>query len=152
MHHAGRESEFERALALNPNFIDYRYARALTFVGKPARAIEVLQACSRLDRFQSNLPDFTGFMGVANYALKSYGEAVRLLRECTLRVPNSQWPHTWLAAQLGRLEEARAEAAEVLRINPAFTIESWKHQVFFRAPKDAEHLIDGLRKAGLPEG
>ena len=54
-------------------------------------------------------------------------------------------------AQLGQVEEARGEAAEVLRINPAFTIESWKRTAPFKDPKDLEHLIDGLRKAGLPE-
>ena len=43
--------EFEQAFALNPNFIDYRYARALVFVGEPARAIEVLEAIISLDQF-----------------------------------------------------------------------------------------------------
>jgi adenylate cyclase len=54
-------------------------------------------------------------------------------------------------AQAGQLEEARAEAAEVLRINPAFTIEGFKRLVVFKDPKDTEHRLDGLRKAGLPE-
>ncbi len=54
-------------------------------------------------------------------------------------------------AQLGKLEEARKEAAEVLRIYPGFTIESWQRIAPYRDPKDAEHFIDGLRKAGLPE-
>jgi hypothetical protein len=40
---------------------------------------------------------------------------------------------------------------EVLRINPGFTIESWKRLVVFKATKEAEHILDGLRKAGLPE-
>jgi adenylate cyclase len=65
-------------------------------------------------------------MGLANYMLKRYGEAVRWLRECALRLPNLQWTHLHLAsayAQSGQLEEARKEAAEVLRINPGFTIE-----------------------------
>jgi len=39
----------------------------------------------------------------------------------------------------------------VLRINPAFTIECWKRLVVNKAPKDLEHRLDGLRKAGLPE-
>jgi hypothetical protein len=39
----------------------------------------------------------------------------------------------------------------VLRINPAFTIASWKHMAIYKDPKDAEHILDGLRKAGLPE-
>jgi adenylate cyclase len=107
----------------------------------------------RLDPFA---PPFlsSGCMGVGKFMLKRYGEAVRWLRECTLCMPNVQWPHAWLAAgyaRLGQLEEAGAEAADVLRINPSFTIESWKCTTPFKDPKDLEHLIDGLRKAGLPQ-
>jgi adenylate cyclase len=86
--------------------------------------------------------------------LKRYGEAVRLLRECASRLPNLQWTHVWLAgayAHAGQLEEARKEAAGVLRINPDFTIESWKRLLVHKDPKDAEHRLDGLRNAGLPE-
>ena len=69
-------------------------------------------------------------------------------------LPNLQWPHLWLAAayaQSGQLEEARKEAAEVLRINPGFTIESWKRLAVFKNSKDVQYRLDGLRKAGLPE-
>jgi hypothetical protein len=52
---------------------------------------------------------------------------------------------------LGQLEEARAEVAEVLRIDPGFTIELSKRFTIFKDPKDVEHRIDGLGKAGLPE-
>ncbi|SRR6266446_142598 len=148
--------EFERAFQLNPNYIDYRYARALTFAGEHARAIEVLEANIRLDAFQP-LSDAFAFMGCAsfaNYMLKRYGDAVRLARECTSRLPNLQWPHLSLAAayaQSEQFEEARAEAAEALRINPGFTIERWKRLAVYKDPKDVEHRIDGLRKAGLPE-
>jgi adenylate cyclase len=151
--HDAALAEFERAFALNPNFIDYRYARALTFVGKPARAIDVLRANMRLDPFQPLIYG-TGCLGVANYSLKRYGEAVRLFRECALRLPNLQWPHHWLAsayAQLGQLEEAGQAAAEVLRVNPGFTIERYKPLAVYKNPKDVEHRLDGLRKAGLPE-
>jgi adenylate cyclase len=146
-------AEFERALALNPNFVDHRYAQVLICAGEPARAIEALASSLRLDPFP--WPHAFGQMGLANYMLKRYGEAVHFLRECTSRLPNLQWPHLWLAsayAQLGQLEEARNEAAEVLRINPGFTIASWKRLcVVYKDPKDAEHRIDGARKAGLPE-
>jgi adenylate cyclase len=152
--HDAAIAEFERALALNPNFTDYRYAAVLAFAGEPARAIEVLEANIRLDPFQSNVPGFMGVKAWANYMLKHYGEAVRLFLECMLRLPNAVGPCAGLAAacaQLGRLEEARKEAAEVLRIYPGFTIESWKRTLPWRDPKDAEHVVDGLRKAGLPE-
>ncbi len=86
---------------------------------------------------------------------KRYGDAVHWCRECISRQPITQWPHVTLAcayAQSGQLEEARAAAAEVLRINPGFTIESYKRLlVVHKYPKDAEHILDGLRKSGLPE-
>jgi hypothetical protein len=46
-------------------------------------------------------------------------------------MPSDQWSHVWLAsayAQSGQLDQARVEAAEVLRINPGFTIESAKRR------------------------
>jgi adenylate cyclase len=144
--------EFERAFALNPNFIDYRFAVALLFAGEPERALDVLEASVRLDPFQP--PQALGHTSVANYMLKRYGEAVRLMRECASRLPNLQWPHLSLAAayaQAGQLQEARAEAAEVLRINPAFTIQSLKPILVYKNLEDLEHRIDGLRKAGLPK-
>jgi adenylate cyclase len=144
--------EFERAFALNPNFTDHRYALALVHVGEPARAIEVLEAIIRLDPFP---PSQTfGQMGFANYMLKRYGDAVHWCREQISRQPIAHWPYVELAcayAQLGQLEEARAAAAEVLRINSGFTIESAKRILVYKDPKDLEHYIDGMRKAGLPE-
>jgi adenylate cyclase len=51
-------------------------------------------------------------------------------------------------SESGRLEDARAEAEEVLRINPKFSIEKWG-----KAAKGAnkEQFVAALRKAGLPE-
>jgi adenylate cyclase len=115
--------------------------------------MEVLQANIRLDPFQPLIFSL-GAMGMANYMLRRHGEAVRLFRECASRLPNLQMSHLWLAtayAQSEQLEEARVEAAEVLRINPAFTIESLKPFFVYKDPKDTEHRIDGYRKAGLPE-
>jgi adenylate cyclase len=64
-------------------------------------------------------------------------------------------PVAWLAAtyaQLGRLEEARAEAAEVLRLQPNYTIAGMTRPIAaFKDPKDDKHFFDALRKAGLPE-
>jgi len=55
-------------------------------------------------------------------------------------------------AQMGKLEEARAAVAEVMRIEPNYTIggTSWA-LVTFKNPDDDQYYFDGLRKAGLPE-
>jgi hypothetical protein len=54
-------------------------------------------------------------------------------------------------AQLGQLEKARKEDAEVLPINPGFTIHGYKPILLYKDPKDVEHRLDGMRKAGPPE-
>src|SRR5579864_3103061 len=143
--HDAAIAEFERGFALNPNFIDNRFGFVLVCAGEPARAIEVLKGNLRLDPFMP--PIFSlGNMGLADYMLKRYGEAVRLFRECASCLPDLQAPHIWLAsayAQSGQPEEASAEAAEVLRINPEFTIEQWRRFNLCKNPDDAEHRIDG---------
>jgi adenylate cyclase len=145
-------AEFERVTALNPNHTDWRFATALVFAGEPARAIQVVDALIRLDPFYPPLAPH--WLGLAQYMLKQYSEALLLLRECAARAPNFRPVHAWLAAtyaQLGRLDEARAEGAEVLRIDPDFTIERMKRVMAFKYAKDAEHYFNGLGKAGLPE-
>jgi adenylate cyclase len=49
------------------------------------------------------------------------------------------------------LDDARAEAAEVVRVNPKYTIGAQKLVSILKRGDDSDHLIDGLRKAGLPE-
>jgi adenylate cyclase len=61
----------------------------------------------------------------------------------------------WLAATYarpGRPEQARAEVAEVLRIQPSFTISGTARWTMpFKSAQDGEHLFEGLRMAGVPE-
>jgi adenylate cyclase len=86
--------------------------------------------------------------------LKRYTDALPLLRECVSRSPNYRAGRTWLAAtyaQLGQLEEARGQAAEVLRLDPKFTICKLRKLAGFKHARDAEHYFDALRKSGMPE-
>jgi len=77
------------------------------------------------------------------------------LQECVSRAPDLRTGHLWLAAthaQFGKMAEARVEAAEVLRIEPTWSNKDTGTRIYvFRRPEDAEHLLDGLRKAGLPD-
>jgi len=49
--------------------------------------------------------------------------------------------------ELGRKEEARAHAAEVLGINPKFSLEYLRKP--FKYHTDFERFLEALRKAGL---
>ena len=151
--HEQSVAEFEKAIALNPNFTDWRFGTTLIRAGEPARAIQVVETHMRYDPFY--VPSVSGALGLARYMLKEYSEALPPLRELTSRAPNMSLGHVWLAAnlaQLGQLDEAGAEAAEVLRIDPKFTIDGTSRRLFlYKRAEDAEHIFDGLRKAGLPE-
>jgi tetratricopeptide (TPR) repeat protein len=66
--------------------------------------------------------------------------------------PNFAPAHLNLAicyAELDRLEEAGAEMAEALRLNPNFSLEVAKQNLPYKNPADLERLLESLRKAGL---
>jgi adenylate cyclase len=139
-------------MALNPNFMDWRFAEVLVLAGEPERAITAANRHMRLDPFY--VPLAPGWLGLAYYLLKQHSQALAPLRECATRTPNIRFGHLCLAAayaQLGKLDEARAEAAEVLRIDPKWTISKGARLLPFKRPEDGEHFFDGLRKAGLPD-
>ncbi len=69
-------------------------------------------------------------------------------------IPTSSTAHLHLAAayaQLGRMEEAKAEAAEALRIDPGFSVQRVAQRLPFKDAAALARLVDGMRKAGLPE-
>jgi len=151
--HEAAVAEFERAILLNPNFTNWRFPLTLVLAGEPARAIEALAAHMRLDPFYE--PYAPGLMGFACYMLERYAEALPHLRECVSRAPNMRLGRLWLAAthvRLGEIAQARAEAAEALRIDPAYTIDGAARLFLpFKRPDDARHFFDSLRKAGIPQ-
>ena len=76
----------------------------------------------------------------------------RHIRKAIHREPNNIFAHLNLAGtyiMMGREKEARAEAAEVLRINPKFTLEFWAKVLPYKDRSVTDNLISVLRKAGL---
>jgi adenylate cyclase len=66
--------------------------------------------------------------------------------------PNHAAAHRQLAAcyaEVGRLEEARAEVAEVLRLNPNYSLEWVRQNMPYKDPAMMERHLAALRKAGL---
>jgi len=81
-----------------------------------------------------------------------FEEAVRHIRKHFSFQPNNIWPHLMLAAtysKMGREEEARAEATEVLRINPKFSLDFWAKTSAYKEQSVRDNLLNALRKAGL---
>ncbi len=142
---------FDRAIALNPTDVQIAMLRAwwLARVGRADEALEILDVAMRRDPFPPNW--FWELRGIALMQARRYEDAIQALgRMSDLHV----WDHAYLAAcyaRLNRFGEARTAAAEVLRMDPAFTASRYVQIEHFKSPADLEHLLNGMLKAGLPE-
>jgi len=81
-----------------------------------------------------------------------FDEAVLFYKKTLQRNPDHIIAHISLAATyiaLGREQEARAEAAEVLRLNPNFSVDSYGKRFPYKDQSVVDNMVDALRKAGL---
>jgi tetratricopeptide (TPR) repeat protein len=144
--------ELERAIALDPNMaLSYAFlAETLSRVNRTEEALRVVEQA--LHRTPHVADWHLGSIGVAYYLAGRPEEAIAPLKQYLNRYPNILGPHLILAAvysELGKETEARAEAAEVLRINPKFSLEVHKERVPIKDPATLERHLAALRKAGL---
>jgi adenylate cyclase len=150
------ESEIEmadRAVALNPNsffawhFRGYVYRNA----GRPEEAIQSFERAIRMSPVDPLLHrSFTG-IGYAFTELRCFDEAIVAGKKAQRQNPFFAPAYRCLAsafAHLGRDAEAREAAARLLERDPKFTISSW---IARGGQSNAKLLIEGLRKARLPE-
>src|SRR5262249_61833415 len=107
------------------------------------------EAYMRLDPFHA--PIATAFLGMAHYMLKQYSQALLLLRDFVSQAPESRNGHALLAAthaQLGQLEDARAQVAEVLRLQPNYTITGTARRVLaVKHPQDDKQFFFWVHNA-----
>jgi adenylate cyclase len=146
-------AQAERAVALNPNMAppNVMLGGALFRVGRYEEAIQFHEKAIRLDP-KGPVPFFT-FLGIAYCFAGRYEDAIATYKKAISLAPDSPITHTGLAATYilaGREKEAHAEAAEVLRIDPMFSLERYAKTVPFRKA-EKEPWIAALRKAGIPE-
>jgi tetratricopeptide (TPR) repeat protein len=81
-----------------------------------------------------------------------YEEAIVTLKKFLTHYPNTLHANLFLAtaySEAGREEEARAAAAEVLRISPKFSLEVMRQTWPYKDSTVAERQVAALRKAGL---
>jgi adenylate cyclase len=90
-------------------------------------------------------------MGFAFIELRRFDEAIAAGKRAQRQNPSYATAYRCLAsafAHLGRDVEARGAAARLLEVDPSFTISGW---IARGRQSNAKLLIEGLRKAGLPE-
>jgi adenylate cyclase len=145
-------AESERGVALDPNS-----ASALAWLGtnlywsdSPEQAIPVLKKAIRLNPFPPSW--YLSILAMAYRDTGLYEEAISVCKKVLHRESKNVIIRTNLTATYslsGRGEEARAEAAEILRIDPKFSLEHFATARPHKNPDNTERFIDALRKAGL---
>jgi adenylate cyclase len=142
----------EKAVSFNPNSAGSYFAlgAALVYARRHQEAIPVLQKCLRLSPVPYHTGVF-GWLGTSYTLLGQYEEAVVTYKK-SLQIygPDQVGAHVGLAGNyifLGLENEARAEAVEVLRINPKFSVEQYVKS--WPASAYKERWTEALLKAGL---
>jgi adenylate cyclase len=151
--HAGALAECRQMIAIDPNFAQGHAATgwALMYAGQSAEALEEFAVAMRLDPHYPAI--FLHFVAQAHFALADYETAARLLDERIKRNPGTDASRMLLAAcygHLGRIDDARAVWAELLKVNPDFSLAQRERVLPYRDARDFQRIVEGLTKAGLP--
>jgi len=142
----------ENAVALSPSGAGAHAAlgSALYFAGRPKEALASIKRAISLNPFPPAV--YLRQLGLYYSAEGRFEEAVPELKKTLDLSPNDLFAHLALAracVRLGRLEEARAEAAEIMRIYPKFSLEYYARTNPLKDEAELERQIGDLREAGL---
>ena len=142
----------KRAVSLNPNsaFAWMALADINNTLWASSKPEEVLAYAQKAIRFDPRHPEnYSLWVGIAYNQMGRHTEAVDALKRSDQKNP---WVHAELIhsySELGREQDARAEAAEVLRLSPRFSLEGVERRPGnWQGPEGQRYLSD-LRKAGL---
>jgi adenylate cyclase len=151
--HDGALAEFGRMIALDPNFAQGHSATglALMYAGRAAEALEAFAIAKRLDPHSPSI--VLHFVAQANFSLGRYEAAAEHLLDRIARTPATDSSRMLLAAcygHRGRVDEARAAWAGLMKVNPDFSLAQRARVLPYKEPRDFQRIAEGLAKAGLP--
>jgi adenylate cyclase len=144
----------ERAVELSPSGARAfgSLGTALSFACRFNKAIQSLEQAIRLNPYPPGV--HFRMLGGAYRGAGRYEEAVTEYKKALRQNPDDIFAHLGLAVtyiKLGREEEARAEAKEVIRIHPKFSVDYFAKVYHLKDQSIVDDSLACLRKAGLPE-
>ena len=149
-------AEHRLALSLNPSLADahYNLGEALVHSGMAPEAVPYLEMAIQLSPHDDLIGPFNARLAEAHLYLANHEEAAALAQKA-LRLRGIRWLcHAFLLSALGHLgrKEAAEKAMNDLReAEPQAAIALVKERAPVADARYLDHLLDGLRKAGLPE-
>jgi TolB-like protein/Flp pilus assembly protein TadD len=145
-------AEGEKAVALNPNSDNALVwlGMAMDRAGRSEEAIALYKKAMRLSPFPPSYYYLN--LGHAYRSMERYKEAITEYNKALHLTPKNVIAFTGLAicySLSGQEEEAHAAAAEILRINPKFSLKGWSMRLTYKDQALKERWRDALHKAGL---
>jgi TolB-like protein len=146
----GFKVEVERTLKLNPLDASARAYLGLLIAsaGEWDRGSEMVESAMQLN---PNCPGYFYMAAAWNaYRQRRYSEVVEAVAR--VNMPNYFHTHAMHAAalgQMGRHDEARNAVQELLALRPNFATAARQEYAKWYSSELIEHVLDGLRKAGL---
>jgi len=149
-------SEYEKALTLNSVSGRGRYGYAVAFLhsGDPVRAETELNAAIQLSPRDPNRSAFYARMAYCQIALGNFTSAVDWARKSISEPFTDPSVYWFLVSALGHLErtaEMKDAVNELFARIPDVSLDDVREQLP-SVPETIDPLLEGLRKAGIPEG
>ena len=128
----------------------------LHWMGRGEEAVKALKKAQQFNPkyLSDRVPWILDFMGMACFTAGRYEESIVTWKQVIDRFGPLELREGFLTAaysELGRNDEAKAMAQQLLKRHPKFSVSSWKYARTYKNPEDTERLLNALRKAGLPE-
>ncbi len=145
--------EAERAIELDPNYANGHVllATLLYYAERPKEGLQRMQKAVRLNPLYPH--NYAFHLGQAYFLLKDYERAIKAFRDGLKVNPTSERMRVWLAASYsknGHTDDARWEVEQALITNPDLSLQKISQAFPFINPADMQPLMEGLRKAGMP--
>jgi adenylate cyclase len=145
-----------RALKLNPGagFVAHLSSAALVFGGNPEDALVHAERAMVLSPMDPALFMFLTIAGFAHLFSGRPDQALDLAKRSVALYPDWDsiyWVLIAAYVQLDRLVDARAALPKLLSLSPGLTVSSARERLPIRTPASLEMILDGFRRAGMPE-
>ena len=143
----------QRSIELAPNdaYTHMCLGHVQMHVGQTEEAIHSIEHAMRLNPQYG--AGYLWTLGLAYEFAERYEEALSIQQRALARMPMF-WPSylnlASIYTELGRDDEARAAAAEVLRLNPEYSLDvKVRQRIMYKDPTVLDRELAALRKAGL---
>ena len=141
-------AEAEKGVAVNPNsaMAHVMLGKTLSFAGRWEESIPPYKKAIRLNPIPPTMYLYS--LGLSYAFTGQYEEGIKWCEKAVREEPDALYARimmTVVYSWSGQDEKARVQAAEVLRIQPKYTVKKER----YKKDEDGERFVAALRKAGL---